>query len=197
MRRLLSSLLALASLWQLAAHAGDEAPALSGHWQLQWEPVQANSQGPLAQAHALQDTLAPLPASTATLSAELRSSGTHWNATATLQQQAGAGQATQGQAWFNELALNAQALGWQLSAGKKIVAWDVGYAYRPNDVVQQEERRSLISSTAQGRPLLMVEQFDAERAFSLVWVNPTARLDAQDATEPALAARLYQRQGSI
>jgi len=85
---------------------------------------------------------------------------------------------------------------WQVSAGKKIVAWDVGYGFRPNDMVQQEERRTLVSSTAEGRPLLMAEHFTADTAWSLVGVNPTAAPEARGALEPALAARFYQRDGA-
>ena len=57
--------------------------------------------------------------------------------------------------------------------GKRIVAWDVGYGFRPNDVVEQEVRRLLLASTAEGRPLLMAEHFDASTAWSFVLVNPT------------------------
>jgi hypothetical protein len=76
------------------------------------------------------------------------------------------------------------------------VAWDVGYAFRPNDVVEQEPRRLLLASTAEGRPLLMAEHFGARTAWSLVWVNPTQARDARGALEPALAARWYARDGA-
>jgi hypothetical protein len=63
-------------------------------------------------------------------------------------------------------------------------------------MVQQEERRTLVSSTAQGRPVLVAEHFNASQAWTVVWVNPSASVDAIGAQEPALAARYYQRQGS-
>ena len=89
--------------------------------------------------------------------------------------------------------------GWQWSLGKKVVSWDVGYAFRPNDVVQQEVRRSLAPATLTGRPLAMLERFDADTAWSLVWVNPgrsRALADiGQSGHEPALAARVYRRAG--
>mgnify|MGYP000585430599 CR=1 FL=1 len=41
------------------------------------------------------------------------------------------------------------------AAGRKVVSWDVGFGFRPNDLVQQEARRaSLLPSALQGRPLL-------------------------------------------
>src|SRR5438445_2388540 len=82
------------------------------------------------------------------------------------------GQATSSTARFNELYASGDFGAWQMSAGKKVVGWDVGYGFRPNDVVQQEQRRTLLTLTQEGRPLLQLERFDAETASSLVWVNP-------------------------
>ncbi|MBP6251327.1 MAG: hypothetical protein KA387_01160 [Rubrivivax sp.] len=66
-----------------------------------------------------------------------------------------------------------EAGAWAFSAGKKVLGWGVGYARRPNDVVQQEVRRRSLSGTSpQGRPLLQAEYFDADSAYSLVRVNP-------------------------
>ena len=176
--------------------AQDALPQVSGQVRLQWDDVQANTAGPLAAAHALQSSIADLPASGATLQTELRASGKGITGVVTLQQQRNDGHATDSNAWFNELYASHDAGAWQFSAGKKIVAWDVGYGYRPNDMVQQETRRTLISNTPEGRPMLLAEHFTASTAWSLVWVNPTASTDTLDAQEPALAARLYQRSGS-
>ena len=85
---------------------------------------------------------------------------------------------------------------WEWTAGRKVVGWDVGYGFRPNVLVQQEQRRTLVSQPLQGRPVLMAEQFGAESAWSLVAVNPTTGRDATGAGESALAARWYQRLGS-
>ncbi|MDR3367636.1 hypothetical protein [Rhodoferax sp.] len=179
-----------------AAMAQDALPQLSGQVRLQWDDVQANTAGPLAASHALQSSIADLPTSGATLQTELRASGKGITGVLTLQQQRDDGQATDSNAWFNELYASHDAGAWQFSAGKKIVAWDVGYGYRPNDMVQQETRRTLISNTPEGRPLLLAEHFTDNTAWSLVWVNPTASSDTWGAQEPALAARLYQRSGA-
>jgi hypothetical protein len=176
--------------------AQDAAPPISGQVRLQWDEVQANSAGPLAASHVLQSGIAELPASGASLQTELRASGHGFTGVLSLQQQRNQGQATDSRAWFNELYASHDGGAWQFSAGKKIVAWDVGYGYRPNDMVQQETRRTLISNTPEGRPMLLAEHFDADTAWSLVWVNPTASVNAQSAQEPALAARLYQRFGA-
>jgi hypothetical protein len=176
------------------AQAQDTALQASGQVQLMWDQRQDNPQGPLALANSLAAHTATLPASGATLEALLRLSGRGWSASASLQQSQ-AGQSDD-QAWLNELVASHDAGRWQFSAGKKIVAWDVGYAFRPNDVVQQEQRRTLVARLPQGRPVLMVEHFNTDTAWSLVWVNPTHARTELASQEPALAARLYWRQGN-
>lgn len=102
---------------------------------------------------------------------------------------------------FNELHAGADLGAWQLSAGKKIVSWDVGYGFRPNDVVQQEVRRSLLITTLEGHPLLQAEHFGAEQSTSMVWVQPQQLNDPPErqrgAQESALAIRHYLRQGAL
>jgi hypothetical protein len=176
----------------LAAASAD----FSGQVRPEFDAVLANERGPLAWADGLQAGIAAGPASQAVLEAELHASGHGLTAVGTLRQQHTQGQPRQGRGVFNELYAAAGVEGWQFSAGKRIVAWDVGYAFRPNDVVEQEPRRLLLSSTAEGRPLLMAEHFDARTAWSLVWVNPTHARDARGAHEPALAARWYAREGA-
>ena len=170
---------------------------LGGQWRVQWDGWYANPQGPVARANALQPGTVSLPTGALSAELELRASGDGWHATATLQDQWSAGRGSAQHAWFNELVASHAAGDWQFSAGKKIVSWDVGYAFRPNDVVQQETRRSLVSSTLEGRALLMAEQFAPDSAWSLVWVNPGHRRSERAAQENALALRYYRRQGAV
>lgn len=137
------------------------------------------------------------PARSATLETELHTSGQGWRAIVTAQQYTPQGDATQSRAWFNELVASHDAGGWQFSAGKKMVAWDVGYGFRPNDLVQQEERRALVTTLPEGRPVLMAEHFAVDAAWSLVWVNPTGAAVDPGAREPAWAARYYRRLGAV
>ena len=197
MRHLTLGAIALSFAATAAAQTESSALPLSGQIQLQWDQRQANSAGPLAAADKLAPGTVAQPGDGATLATELHSSGKGWSASATLQQQTQQGVATQSRAWFNELVATHDAGAWQFSAGKKIVAWDVGYAFRPNDVVQQEERRSPVTTLDEGRPVLMAEHFDADTAWSWVWVNPTKPAAQTGAQEPALAARVYQHQGSV
>lgn len=196
MRTLISIALVLACLAN--AHAQDTTSLqLDGKLSAQWNDSNASKLGPLAQANTLQDGIANLPGSGATFQAELRARGNNWNAIATLQHEQLADGTTQSQSWVNELVATHDAGNWQFSLGRKVVGWDVGYAFRPNDIVQQETRRTLISTTAQGRPVAMAEYFDAESAWSLVLVNPTSGAERLAGAEPAFAARFYQRDGAV
>jgi hypothetical protein len=176
-------------------------PDFSGQLRAQYQDQRANTRGPLAAADAVQPGTAALPTNGAIAEAELRTSvhaaGLGLHAIATLQSQRYEGQATDSRAWFNELYASADAAGWQFSAGKKIVAWDVGYGFRPNDFVEQEARRTLLSVTPEGRAVVTAEHFDATTAWTFVLVNPTRSRDDRGADEPALAARVYRRSGAL
>lgn len=197
---------AASAAWVLCAGSA-QAQDVSGQWRSTWAGRQAASAGPLAQANALVPGLAPAQASAATVQAELRAAGRLGGAgegggvgirtTVTLQAQRPEGGPGQSQAWVNEAVASGAAGPWQWSAGKQVVSWDVGHAFRPNDLVQQEVRRTLVPATLQGRPLLMAERFTADTAWSLVAVNPTHGRSATGAGEPALAARVYRRAGEV
>lgn len=179
-----------------APESGIAGFEFGGQLRPQWQSGQANARGPLAQAVSLSPGIAVSPASGATLETELRASGHGLSVTATLQQQRLEGRALHNSAWVNELYASSDAMGWQFSAGKKVVAWDVGYGFRPNDFVAQEARRTLLATTTIGRPVLSAEHFDASTAWSFVIVNPTQPQAQRGAEEPALAMRVYQRDGA-
>ncbi len=183
----------LLSLQIVAAALTAPTQALAQDWSAQLrarsEHRGANLQGPLAGPQG----------STQGLDAELRGQWRGLNAALALRQEQG-GEAEEkrssSSATLNELYANADLGAWQLSAGRKLLSWDVGYAFRPNDMVAQEERRTLLSSQVRGRPLLAAEHFDADTAWSLVWVNPLKQ-EGRRGDEQALAGRVYQRLGSL
>jgi hypothetical protein len=82
-----------------------------------------------------------------------------------------------------------------------VLGWDVGFGFRPNDVVQQEARRSLVARPLEGRPLLQVDHFGDDSATTLVWAQPQhlhhSLADSPGAEESALALRHYQRSGAV
>lgn len=200
----------------VAAARADEAPApaagnpdTAAEFTLRADARAPGARGPLAVAQALQPGIAPPVADGLTVQAELRHAvrgrlggaglALHGNALLAHAWQRGGGGRDHSR--VNELHASADLGAWQLAAGKKVLGWDVGYGFRPNDLVQQEERRTQFGQTPEGRPLLMAERFGAESAWSLVWVHPQrwqAAVDAQRfAHESALAARWYGRQGAL
>lgn len=192
-------LAALALTASLACAA--QTPATSGTLRLGGQAQRANPAGPLAAANALVPGIAPLPAGSTLAQAELRSRWRILNMALQLDTERPDGGPTRSHARINELYGTADLAAWQLSAGKQVVSWDVGYAWRPNDLVQQEPRRQLGPVVLEGRPLLQLEHFDAERATSLVWVNPQRQSRPSSAQlgpdESALAVRYYQRLGAL
>lgn len=193
------------------AQAADSAPAEAwqGETRLQWVDRGAAKGGPLAAANTLQPGMAPPTASAALIDAELRRSwqGRLGDTRGSLGlnlyawHERPATGTPRGDLRFNELQLSADLGAWQLSAGKKVTGWDLGHGFRPNDLVQQETRRTLVATTPEGRPLLQLEHYGAEHAFSLVWVNPQRWNDAADtsrgARESAFALRAYRRVGAL
>lgn len=190
----LSAVLAAAVL--PPATAGEFGASLRSHGLAR----QTATTGPLAQAHALYGGIAADQPSEGAAQLQLQGSaqwaGLQWHADVLAQAQRPEGGPGHTQAAALEAYAAGQAGAWQWTAGRKVVGWDVGYGFRPNDLVQQEQRRTLVSQPLQGRPVLMAEQFGAESAWSLVAVNPTTGRDATGAGEGALAARWYQRLGS-
>lgn len=96
----------------------------------------------------------------------------------------------------NELSLERPLAGGFATVGKKVMGWDVGYAFRPLDVVQQEDRRALNPVTQEGVPMLAWEAFDASRAITVVWTNPGHGKGDQPKGDGALAVRLYRQAGA-
>jgi hypothetical protein len=173
---------------------------LSGQIRARWDDRQSATHGPLATGARLAPELIALPASSAAVESELRGRWQMLSAAVALRSERAEGAAWQSDAAVNELYASGEWAGWQFSGGRKIVAWDVGYGFRPNDIVQQETRRSLLTSTPQGRAVLQAEHFNASSAWSLVWVNPQRAADKGAGTalggdEQAIAARVYRHVG--
>lgn len=95
----------------------------------------------------------------------------------------------------NELTLERPLAGGFFTAGKKVMSWDVGYAFRPLDVVQQEDRRALNPATLEGIPMLAQEAFDDQHALTMVLSNPGHGKSSQPRDDEALALRLYRQRG--
>lgn len=93
----------------------------------------------------------------------------------------------------------------RISAGRRFVEWDVGFGFRPNDIVQQDtvryQRRELFGTSPPGRYLVQSEYFWADGSLTVAWVNPHRAgrpvVDGRVRDESALAAMFYQRADNV
>jgi hypothetical protein len=188
----------------LAVCAGAQAQAqesveLSGDLRLYADHRTLSSRGPLADARRGSSVIAAPDTWTGEADATLTGRWQWLSGSVTLRNINGNTSGNTRRAVLNELAASATLGDMQAAIGKKVVSWDVGYAFRPNDWVQREARRTLVPATLEGRPLAMLEGFAENSAWSLVaWRQTHRTQDANplSARENALAARYYARIGS-
>jgi hypothetical protein len=172
-----------------------------------WDASRQNiDAGPMAAARSISADVAPPANDVFRLSAEL-SGAARWGpelsivGNVLLAHERPEGASGRDASRFNELHAAIGQGQWQLVAGKRILGWDVGYAFRPNDVVQREQRRTLVAQTPEGRPIIQLEHLMPDTAWSVVWTQPQHWRDsadpARDVLESAFALRVYQRAGSL
>jgi hypothetical protein len=73
---------------------------------------------------------------------------------------------------LDEAVLDRDWAGLRWSIGKKVLSWDVGFGFRPLDVVQQENRRALLVYALEGIPGVSAEAYGADSAWTFVLANP-------------------------
>lgn len=88
--------------------------------------------------------------------------------------------------------------GERFSAGRKVLSGDVGYAFRPLDVLQRESRLQLAPPPLSGIPMLSWDNFGADSAWSLIVANPghgpgNAGSTAASRDDASLALRVFRR----
>ncbi len=98
---------------------------------------------------------------------------------------------------LNELFYDAEPLGQHLTLGKKVLSWDVGYGFRPLDVIQQEVRRAFLPFALEGIPLVAWERFGERSATTLVWANPLRGTAPSPRDDESVALRHYLRLGGL
>lgn len=81
------------------------------------------------------------------------------------------------------------------TVGKKVLSWGVGYGFRPLDIVQRENRRGVNLPSLVGLPLVAVENFGAEEAWTLAWVRPGEGGGTSDNRDSSLAFHWYRLAG--
>jgi hypothetical protein len=80
-----------------------------------------------------------------------------------------------------------------VSAGKKVLAGDVGYAFRPIDVLQRESRMQMMPPQLEGIPMLSWDNFTTDGAWSLVIANPGHQKRGEARDDGSVALKLYRR----
>jgi len=101
------------------------------------------------------------------------------------------------EAVLNELFYDEEVRGQHLLIGKKVLSWDVGFGFRPLDVVQQEQRLALLPFSLEGVPLLAWERFSGTSATTLVYANPLRGRSPRSRDDEAVALRHYRRMGEL
>lgn len=91
------------------------------------------------------------------------------------------------------------ALYWESGAwtvGRKAVSWDVGYAFRPLDVLLYEPRRWIMPAlVTQGTDMIAWQALGKDDALDLVWANPGAGRRSKAREDEAIAVRYFFRAG--
>ncbi len=113
------------------------------------------------------------------------------NSTFTLRNRAAKGLQPQQDAFFNELYFDTSAGKLDLSIGRKITSWGVGFGFRPLDVIQQEDRRALYTNTLRGVDQAAMEWFGASAAVSMVWSNPGRGTENTPKRDQSIALKFY------
>ena len=86
--------------------------------------------------------------------------------------------------------------GQRFAAGKKVLSGDVGYAFRPIDVLQRESRLQVMAPQLEGIPMLSWDNFTTDGAWSLVIANPGHQRRGDPREDGSVAVKLYQRDGA-
>jgi hypothetical protein len=124
---------------------------------------------------------------------ELRAKAWDVNLVATAATTAMEGKEPEQTAILNELNYDFSVAGERFSLGKKIVNWDVGFGFRPLDLLQQENRRSIAATTLEGIPYLSWEKFSGDSAWMLIYVNPVQGRATVAKNDESVALKYYLR----
>jgi hypothetical protein len=93
----------------------------------------------------------------------------------------------------NEAYVDFSAGGERFSVGKKVLSADVGYAFRPIDVLQRESRLQMMPPQLEGIPSLSWDNFSTDGAWSLVIANPGHQWRGEAREDGSVALKLYRR----
>jgi hypothetical protein len=95
----------------------------------------------------------------------------------------------------NEAYVDFGAGAHHFTVGKKILSADVGYGFRPIDVLQRETRLQVLPPALEGIPNVSWERFTTESAWSLTLANPGHGKRGEPSEDGSVALRYYGRRG--
>jgi len=100
---------------------------------------------------------------------------------------------------LNEMVLDFGLWNQDWSLGKKVLSWGVGFAFRPLDVVQRENRRVLFSAASEGVPLATWQTFSDTGSVTAVLANPGRKPHGQHTPrdDQSIAVGLFQSIGAV
>lgn len=189
--KLITPLAFLSAGVPLHASAGTEDWSINGQLRASLYQTQNNQSGALAELQQLGVSPFPASATELHLEHEINLRSQYLQATLSSRIYRDRQQQSHEQSWLNEAYTSHEIGAWQLSLGRKIMSWDVAYGFRPNDIVQQEQRRSLYSSTLTGKDLVSAEYFNARQSLALVSWRQAG--NNTEAANQVYAMRAYQR----
>ena len=96
---------------------------------------------------------------------------------------------------INEAYADFGGAGFHATAGKKVLSGDVGYGFRPIDVIQREARLQVLPPALEGVNHVSVAHFSASSAWTMILANPGEGRRGDPKDDGSLAVRYYQRAG--
>ncbi len=80
---------------------------------------------------------------------------------------------------------------WDLTIGRRVTSWGVGYGFRPLDVIQQQNLQSTDVESLGGVNQLIAERYWELSAAGIYLINPGEPLDTRGSKQPALIGRYF------
>lgn len=106
------------------------------------------------------------------------------------------GHSAENKAILNELYWDTQVANQDISVGKKVINWGVGFGFRPLDVIQKENRRRLYNTPQEGVAMFVWEHFGSTTSSSVIIANPHHGKENEATEDASFTFKLYQLQDS-
>lgn len=159
--------------------AEEDEPAMSKRWPIKFSMslALAAEQDTARQSspYHVASSLSRVPERTGRGDIEMRLQAGGLNAQYTVRQETSDVESSQLSGITNQIYYDSDlhdGFGWTI--GRKVMSWGVGFGFKPLDVIQRENRRSVNQPTLVGVPLVAVQKVTADSSWTLVWTDPGA-----------------------